>query len=149
MTCFPLKFLIANPQPSTQHQGVLSASSNPKARLQLVREISLLDIGRPLLHMALVPPTITNLQQRHGSSGSVVGTAAGASGAEKRTQEGPNGNGESVTPWQCVLLRWGGLMSVLDLARGSEVQLSSEVREVQNFAPSCMICFTITSKVFF
>ena len=30
-------------------------------------------------------------------------------------------------PKQCVLLRWGGLMSVLDLERGSELALSTEV----------------------
>lgn len=75
--------------------------------------------------MALVPPTITNLQQRRGSNGSVTGTAAGGDGGVGKRKE--EEAGESVTPWQCVLLRWGGLMSVLDLARGSEVQLSSEV----------------------
>jgi hypothetical protein len=28
-----------------------------------------------------------------------------------------------------VLLRWGGLMSVLDLARGAELVLADEVRQ--------------------
>jgi hypothetical protein len=32
------------------------------------------------------------------------------------------------SPCHAVLLRWGGLMSVLDLARGAELVLADEVR---------------------
>lgn len=33
----------------------------------------------------------------------------------------------SRAPWQCVLLRWGGIMSVLDLERACETALSADV----------------------
>lgn len=33
----------------------------------------------------------------------------------------------SCAPWQCVLLRWGGILSVLDLERACETALSTQV----------------------
>jgi hypothetical protein len=37
-------------------------------------------------------------------------------------------SGGRVAPRHAVLLRWGGVLSVLDLSRGAEVKLSDEVR---------------------
>jgi len=45
-----------------------------------------------------------------------------------------SGGGKSV-PRHAVLLRWGGMLSVLDLSRGAELMLADEVR-VQQTSPS-------------
>lgn len=133
-------------------QGQLSPLGKPKASLQLVREVSLLDVGRPLLDLALVPPpamqpqppasaaggSLPNLQQAGSgalpsahkpasSSGSaLLGPAPAGQGAAESAAGDGNGAGAPV-PRQCVLLRWGGLLSALDLEKGSEVALSTDV----------------------
>lgn len=69
-----------------------------------------------------------------GTSDSNVCSAFGA--AESDAQQlssanaaGSGGKGAAVScPSHAVLLRWGGLMSVLDLSRGAELVLSDEVR---------------------
>eukprot|EP00983_Pelagomonas_calceolata_P091084 1157501-Pelagomonas_calceolata.AAC.2 len=45
-------------------QGQLSPLGQPTASLQLVREISMLDVGRPLQDIALVPAASQSTQQQ-------------------------------------------------------------------------------------
>ncbi len=78
--------------------GELSPTASPHATVSAVRKISMYDVGRQLSDVALVPLLPTE--------------AAGRA---------------SASPRQCVLLRWGGLLSVLDLEQGCEVPLAQEV----------------------
>ncbi|KAG1677057.1 hypothetical protein FOA52_001227 [Chlamydomonas sp. UWO 241] len=123
--------------------GQLQPRGNPKATLQLVREISMLDVGKPLLNMALVVPTGRATTGPWGSAGGCgrghggAGDGLGAGGRGGAGAGGPSvdASGSSSAalpvpppvPRQAVLLRCGGLLSVLDLERGSEMTLSSEV----------------------
>lgn len=95
-------------------QGQLSPMGKPSASLQLVREISMLDVGRPLLDVALVPPP-------PAAQLSAMAAAQAAAEAMASANGGKGGSSSkavvqaAVLPRQCVLLRWGGLMSALDL----------------------------------
>ena len=140
--------------------GSSSSSSSGGAKLQMLREIVLCNVGRPLLGVALVldgaagrgrgglaaarssssaslqgpgaavgapPPQ----QQQHlavagssSSSSSPVGTGRGGATAEGLTTKGTLG---PDIPWRCVVLRCGGLMSVLDLMQGTEITLSADI----------------------
>lgn len=111
-------------------QGHLSPAGKPSVSLQLVREMSMLDVGQPLRDIALVPlPTAA-----------MVASAVRQSQEQRLQQPGQhpqqmqpsnsNASGtlsEGPAPHQCVLLRWGGLMSVLDMERGAEIPLASEI----------------------
>eukprot|EP00798_Chlamydomonas_sp_ICE-L_P031739 gene31739-6939_t len=73
----------------------------------ICREISLLDVGRPLVDLALVPAC-----------------------TQERSTAKPDGGGAScchIGHAQFVAAALGGLMSVLDLERGSEIALSTDV----------------------
>ncbi len=61
-----------------------------------------------------------------GSRGQGRASSSRREGAGEADEHGMRGKGRR-RPRQCVLLRWGGLMSVLDLEQGSELALSSEV----------------------
>ncbi|GIL70747.1 hypothetical protein Vretifemale_1461 [Volvox reticuliferus] len=95
--------------------GELSPTGNPRATITMLREISMFDVGRYLSDVALVP-----------LSPGAVGAAAAAAAAAAAS-------GSTVTalaaaaPRQCVLLRWGGMISVLDLEKGSELALATEI----------------------
>jgi hypothetical protein len=98
-------------------RGQLTPLGKPTASLQLVREVSMLDVGRPLLDLALVPISPSVHMEAGEEAGGSQGQV-GANGAKPPAQ---------LLPRQCVLLRWGGLMGALDLEVGSEVTLSTEV----------------------
>ena len=94
----------------------------------------MLDMGSPLLDLALVAlhPSSQQQQQQLGSEAAATAFAApgslgidvtGGSGGDAGSGDGGGG----TPPRECVLLRWGGLMSVLDLERGSEMALSADV----------------------
>ncbi|KXZ55895.1 hypothetical protein GPECTOR_2g1446 [Gonium pectorale] len=111
--------------------GELSPTGDPRATISTLRQISMVDVGRYLSDVALVPlmpiaasavggggPTATASAPSSVSSSSAAAAAASSS----------SGAGAMVAaPKQCVLLRWGGLLSVLDLEKGSEVALATEV----------------------
>ena len=98
----------------------------------------MLDMGSPLLDLALValhPSSQQQQQQQQQQLGSEAAATAfaapgslgidvtGGSGGDAGSGDGGGG----TPPRECVLLRWGGLMSVLDLERGSEMALSADV----------------------
>ncbi|GLC73770.1 hypothetical protein PLESTF_001417100 [Pleodorina starrii] len=94
--------------------GDLSPTGNPRATITSLREISMFDVGRHLSDVALVP-----------LSPGAVGAAAAAAAA---AAAGGGAVAASVAaPRQCVLLRWGGMLSVLDLEKGSELSLATEI----------------------
>lgn len=97
--------------------GSSAAANSNSRRLVAVRELSMFNVGRPVCDVALVSPAMTaeQLHRRPGTSGSSSGRALAAAGSS---------NSNSC---QAVLLRWGGLMSVLDLSRGTELMLSDEI----------------------
>jgi hypothetical protein len=97
-----------------QVTGDVTPLDRPRARVSLARELSIASFGRPLRAIALVPGAAAAAGGGGASNGLSHSGAAGAGGR----------------PRQCVLLRWGGLMSVLDMERGSELQLS---RDVESF----------------
>lgn len=101
-------------------KGPLVPSANPKAELVLVREISMLNVGRPLLDMALVPVSSPGSHPSQSVANSVPASPKAA-----LLPPGPVPRGQM--PRECVLLRWGGLMSVLDMEKGSEIALSTEI----------------------
>ncbi|KAL6757945.1 hypothetical protein V8C86DRAFT_1595659 [Haematococcus lacustris] len=118
-------------------KGHMSPSGKPTASLQLVREVSMLDVGKPLLQVALVPSLLT----RSSPAAPEPGAASRPGQATSTAQEGgapaagPGVSGAGAggdgpggpAPHQCVLLRWGGLLSVLDLERGAEVPLAADM----------------------
>ena len=88
----------------------------------------MLDMGSPLLDLALVAlhPSSQQQQQPAVAMASAVPGSLGvdvSSGGDAGSGDGGGG----TPPRECVLLRWGGLMSVLDLERGSEMALSADV----------------------
>jgi hypothetical protein len=57
-------------------------------------------------------------------------SSAAALPATNSSSSSSTGKGMSQRlPSHAVLLRWGGLMSVLDLTRGAELVLADEVRD--------------------
>ncbi|KAK9828450.1 hypothetical protein WJX72_000056 [[Myrmecia] bisecta] len=74
-------------------QGSLVPLATPNATLTIIRELSIMSVGQPLKEIALVEPQ------------SIQGRAATSAEA---------------APRHCVLLRAGGIMSVLDMEQGSE-----------------------------
>jgi hypothetical protein len=81
------------------------------------------DVGRPLADVALVPLLPVSAA---GAPGAALGGDArgpGPGSGDLRALGGWAGG----SPRQAVLLRWGGLLSVLDLEQGSEVALAAEV----------------------
>ena len=95
----------------------------------------MLDMGSPLLDLALVAlhPSSQQQQQQQGSevAAATAFTAPGSLGVDvtggSNGGDAGSGDGGGTPPRECVLLRWGGLMSVLDLERGSEMALSADV----------------------
>ena len=94
----------------------------------------MLDMGSPLLDLALValhPSSQQQQQQQQGSDAAATASSApGSLGIDVTGGSGGDagsGDGGGTPPRECVLLRWGGLMSVLDLERGSEMALSADV----------------------
>ncbi len=77
-------------------QGQLLPSASPRASLQLVREISIMDVGNPLIDMALAAPTmLAHVQQQQqqpmaaaGKQGHVASFDSLAGDGESRTEEG-------------------------------------------------------------
>lgn len=49
-------------------------------------------------------------------------------GQSRGSAGGPSTSGSKGAPRHAVLLRWGGMLSVLDLSRGAELMLADEVR---------------------
>lgn len=84
--------------------------------LSTVRQLSIFNVERSLLDVALVP--MTPSLKVAASEATVQGQANGKDATA--ASDGP-------TPRQCVLLRQGGHMSVLDMEKGSEVVLSTDV----------------------
>lgn len=84
----------------------------PRIRLTSVRELSILGLGGPLLDMTLLAPSAPETPES-------TKTSAG---------KGSKGNlGDQEGPSHCVLLRGGGMLSVLDMQQGSEVVLSDKI----------------------
>lgn len=48
--------------------------------------------------------------------------------------------GDKGAPRHAVLLRWGGMLSVLDLSRGAELMLADEVRARVSVADAHVLC---------
>ncbi|GAX78137.1 hypothetical protein CEUSTIGMA_g5579.t1 [Chlamydomonas eustigma] len=102
--------------------GKLSPSSSPKASLQLVREISMMHVGNPLMDMALVASQYAEDSLHLGNAMRAAADHVANNGsADQSVSE------VSAAPRQCLLLRSGGIISVLDLEKGSEVVLSTDV----------------------
>ncbi len=122
--------------------GGLSPLDQASVKMSLVRELSIASFGRPLKAIALVPGASSSSSSSSSSSngagappGSVHSSNNGAGGPMARSSSFGSGLNDplmarSSRPRQCVLLRWGGVMSVLDMERGSELQLS---RDVESF----------------
>ncbi|GFR46890.1 hypothetical protein Agub_g8533, partial [Astrephomene gubernaculifera] len=96
--------------------GELAPTGNPRASIQTLRQISMFDVGRHLSDVALVPVMPVAAAAAAANGGMGGGGGGGGGGA-----------GSGASPRQCVLLRWGGLLSVLDLEKGSEQALAQEV----------------------
>lgn len=82
-----------------QIQGDLEISQTPTATLTPVRQLSIMAMEQPLCSVILVRP-------RPDTSGNTS---------------------ESQIPSQCVILRWGGVLAVLDLEEGVESLLTTDV----------------------
>jgi hypothetical protein len=115
-------------------------SGTATASLQLVREVSVLEVGRPLVDIALVCYKATanrGISSHADSAGAAAGEQVlpalqqpssrnGVVGATPSSQPAVAAGADvaAPTPTQCVLHRWGGLLSVLDLERGTEVRVT-------------------------
>lgn len=81
--------------------------------------------SRPVLHHALLPRLLL-------TTACVLLPALPAGYDNMRpssaSARASSSSSASASPCHAVLLRWGGLMSVLDLARGAELVLADEVR---------------------
>lgn len=154
--------------------GTAKPASAAAARLVPVRELSMFNVGRPLLDIALVPELVvtgsraigpgaagqngsttqgsstsslnpTSLSKaashsRHPSAGGPspkVGSSSHHGPASVSSESSVDVDGSSsstrAVPTQCVLLRWGGLMSLLNMQHGAELALSGEVSQVLRF----------------
>ncbi|KAH7624062.1 hypothetical protein Ndes2526B_g01314 [Nannochloris sp. 'desiccata'] len=109
------------------------ATSAPKATLTSIRELNILGLGGPLQELTLLPPSLLpateeeNEQEEEQNNG--TGTGAKVDGwlnksissnavSQIKFEEGPS---------HCVLLRGGGILSVLDLQNGTESVLSDQI----------------------
>lgn len=79
-------------------EGVLELSGNPKATLTPVRELSIMTMEQPIVNVTLVRAPMNGEQ-----------------------------TSSSTVPKRCVVLRWGGVLTVLDLEEGVETVLTSDV----------------------
>jgi hypothetical protein len=138
-----------------------SSSSSGGAKLQLLRELVLCNVGRPLLEVALVLDGADRRGRgglggtRSSSSFSLQGSSSAVAAAALSQQQqqlgsallsnssssSPVGSGKVSSaadgavraalppeiPGRCVVLRCGGLMSVLDLTQGTEITLSADI----------------------
>lgn len=131
----PLELLVLQLRPlsaaaaAAAGPGSAAAGAAVRQELVAVRELSLCNPAQPLCGLALVlealPPSSSS-----SSSDKAALAAAGTATRGSSTKDGKtNSSGRQATssPQRCVLLRWGGLMSVLDLAKGSEMALSADV----------------------
>jgi hypothetical protein len=124
--------------------GEVRPSGRPSATLVSVRELSLLSVAQPVSAIALIANGRTPLTEgvlSHAESvpaWEVVSAVGGGGGddAGPRSLGSPKnvgassgklGNWRAVAPTHCVLIRWGGLLSLLDLDSGTETHLM-EVR---------------------
>jgi hypothetical protein len=113
---------------------------SPDATLLTVRELSLLSISQPLSCLCLIanrvgPPVAV---RRVSDALSGTGTPAAPDSPEKCLNFG---DWRSSAPTHCVLLRWGGLMSLLDMDTGSEsllFQVGTLVCNRSRLHPYCL-----------
>lgn len=83
--------------------GQLTPLGTPTATVTVVRELSIMTSAQPVVDIALVEPR------------------AGPLGTDTLVDAG------DLTPRHCVLLRAGGLMSLLDMDKGSETPLAEDI----------------------
>ncbi|GMH38535.1 hypothetical protein BSKO_06419 [Bryopsis sp. KO-2023] len=81
-------------------EGELELSGNPKAILTPVRELSIMSMEHPILNVTLVRAPAEE------DGGKIC---------------------EPKTPEKCVVLRWGGVTTILDLEEGKETLLTNDV----------------------
>jgi hypothetical protein len=93
-----------------QIRGELTPLGNPTLTLTPLRALSLLTVRSPPVAMALVPPRVR-------ATTTTMGEAAAA-------EEGTDGYG---APAQCLVLRAGGELCLLDLIAGGERSLATGV----------------------
>jgi hypothetical protein len=143
-----------------------TGSGQQKARLVAVRELSLFNVGRPIAGVALVSAAAADMAHKalrgaqrvcvtpgvkhwHSerprsdvSTDAVSSCCAGLRPAGYFRGPGTPGSGSSgstgrAVPSYAVLLRWGGMLSVLDLSRGAELMLADEVRVCLDVVDRC------------
>ncbi|KAF8071370.1 R06F6.8 [Scenedesmus sp. PABB004] len=114
----PLQLLLLQLQGGGAGGGGRPPASGGAARLVAVRELSLFNVGRPVAGVALVPAAAAEMAKRVLPDGTLRPPSACGLPAPGR---------HAPSPCHAVLLRWGGLMSVLDLTRGRELVLADEV----------------------
>lgn len=118
--------------------GEVRPSGRPSATLVSIRELSLLSVAQPVSAIALIANGRAPLSEGVLSQimpALEVGGAAGSGGTEDASHarnlgspkngvfRGELGNWRAVAPTHCVLIRWGGLLSLLDLDSGTETHL--------------------------
>jgi hypothetical protein len=118
----------------------VSATTALKATLTPIRELNILGLGGPLQELTLLPPPLLpsadnqenedgNEENKNSTSGGGIGAKVGGwlkrsistssvSTTTPKSEEGPS---------HCVLLRGGGILSVLDLQNGTEAVLSDQI----------------------
>uniref|UniRef100_A0A383V6J0 RIC1 C-terminal alpha solenoid region domain-containing protein n=1 Tax=Tetradesmus obliquus TaxID=3088 RepID=A0A383V6J0_TETOB len=98
----------------------LAGGSLGQRRLVAVRELCMFNVGRPVAEVALVSPAAADMAKRVLRGYDNMRPSSASARASSSSSA-------SASPCHAVLLRWGGLMSVLDLARGAELVLADEV----------------------
>ena len=114
--------------------GPVRHNATPEASLFTVRELSLLSISQPVTCAALV----SHRAASPAPSAARFEDVASPTASPDVALAGPPSPGKGLAfrgdswrreaPTHCVLLRWGGVLSLLDLETGTETHLS-EVRE--------------------
>ena len=97
----------------------------PRAMLTTVRELSILRFGGLLKELTLLPPPL--LATRHPEDMDDDDDDGTNGGVTRATAAGERGKIEDDGPSHCVLLRGGGVLSLLDLHHGTESVLSDEI----------------------
>uniref|UniRef100_A0A061S7S9 Protein ric1 n=1 Tax=Tetraselmis sp. GSL018 TaxID=582737 RepID=A0A061S7S9_9CHLO len=125
VACAPLDIMVLK----VEVKGDLVPLAAPAADITLQRELSIMSVGYPLLDIALVAATNNQALLHHAcaSRGSESGDSCFDLSTARQRSGLVTSYFEDDEPTHCVVLRAGGLLSVLDMERGSEVLLDNDV----------------------
>lgn len=108
------------------------ATTTSKATLTPIRELNILGLGGPLQELTLLSPSLPtteeeNEQEEEQNSGTGVGAKVGGGLKKSISSDAVSQIKYEEGPSHCVLLRGGGILSVLDLQNGTESIVSDQI----------------------